>query len=162
MSERSETTIGFGPVGLAGWGLLVLGILLRRRMVALLGLFPLTGQKITPPAQILPTFQLTVGVAYPVHFLSMFFKEMREGATRADAVVHALGHSGLPTVMTALTTMGGMASFATASLQPLAILRTPAKSCTFTGRCFSSKLSIPSCPAPLFPQALTVPSFLRA
>ncbi|MGH7336607.1 MAG: efflux RND transporter permease subunit, partial [Myxococcota bacterium] len=31
-------------------------------------------------------------------------------------------HSGLPIVMTALTTMGGMASFATASLQPLAML----------------------------------------
>ena len=91
-------------------------------LVALFGLFPLTGQKITPPAQILPTFQLTVGVAYPVHFLSMFFKAMREGATRADAVVHSLGHSGLPIVMTALTTMGGMASFATASLQPLAML----------------------------------------
>ena len=38
MTERAETTIGFGPVGLAGWGLLVLGILLRRRMVASLGL----------------------------------------------------------------------------------------------------------------------------
>jgi uncharacterized protein (TIGR03382 family) len=38
MPERRETTIGFGPVGLAGWGFLVLGILLRRRMVALLGL----------------------------------------------------------------------------------------------------------------------------
>jgi hypothetical protein len=33
-----ETTIAFGPVGLAGWGLLVLGVLLRRRLVALLGL----------------------------------------------------------------------------------------------------------------------------
>ena len=38
MTERAETTIGFGPVGLAGWGLLVLGILLRRRLLALLGL----------------------------------------------------------------------------------------------------------------------------
>lgn len=38
MNERGETTIGFGPVGLAGWGLLVLGILLRRRLLALLGL----------------------------------------------------------------------------------------------------------------------------
>jgi uncharacterized protein (TIGR03382 family) len=38
VSERSDTTIGFGPVGLAGWGLLVLGVLLRRRLVALLGL----------------------------------------------------------------------------------------------------------------------------
>jgi uncharacterized protein (TIGR03382 family) len=38
VTERAETTIGFGPVGLAGWGLLVLGILLRRRLLALLGL----------------------------------------------------------------------------------------------------------------------------
>jgi hypothetical protein len=38
VTERAETTIGFGPVGLAGWGSLVLGILLRRRLLALLGL----------------------------------------------------------------------------------------------------------------------------
>jgi hypothetical protein len=33
-----ETAIAFGPVGLAGWLLLVLGVLLRRRLVALVGL----------------------------------------------------------------------------------------------------------------------------
>lgn len=38
MPERRETAIAFGPVGLAGWALLVLGVLLRRRLVALLGL----------------------------------------------------------------------------------------------------------------------------
>lgn len=38
MKERRDTTIAFGPVGLAGWGLLVLGVLLRRRLIALLGL----------------------------------------------------------------------------------------------------------------------------
>ena len=37
MDDR-ETTIAFGPVGLAGWGLLLLGILRRSRFVALLGL----------------------------------------------------------------------------------------------------------------------------
>jgi uncharacterized protein (TIGR03382 family) len=31
-------TLSFGPVGLAGWGLLLLGILGRRRLVSLLGL----------------------------------------------------------------------------------------------------------------------------
>ena len=103
------------------------GVLLPLLVVVLsladmLGLFVLTGQKITPPTQIMPTFLLTVGVAYPVHFLSIFFKELRGGAPRADAVTRSLGHSGLPIVMTALTTMGGMASFATASLQPLAML----------------------------------------
>jgi predicted lipid-binding transport protein (Tim44 family) len=33
-----ETTLSFGPVGLAGWALLLLGILKRSRIVALLGL----------------------------------------------------------------------------------------------------------------------------
>ncbi len=38
MPESRETQIAFGPVGLAGWALLVLGILLRRRLIAFLGL----------------------------------------------------------------------------------------------------------------------------
>lgn len=38
MPEQRETTIAFGPVGLAGWALLLLGILARRRLLALLGL----------------------------------------------------------------------------------------------------------------------------
>jgi uncharacterized protein (TIGR03382 family) len=38
VTERRETTIAFGPVGLAGWALLALGVLFRRRLVALLGL----------------------------------------------------------------------------------------------------------------------------
>ncbi len=37
MDDR-ETTIAFGPVGLAGLALLLLGILRRSRFVALLGL----------------------------------------------------------------------------------------------------------------------------
>jgi hypothetical protein len=36
--EDRETTVAFGPVGLAGLGLLLLGILRRSRFVALLGL----------------------------------------------------------------------------------------------------------------------------
>jgi len=38
MDEERDVTIAFGPVGLAGWALLLLGILMRRRFVALLGL----------------------------------------------------------------------------------------------------------------------------
>ncbi len=105
---------------LAGVALPILVVLLS--LAALLGSMVLLGQKIAPPTQILPTFQLTVGVAYPVHFLTIFFRELRAGSNREDAVVHALGHSGLPIVMTALTTMGGMASFVTAALHPIALL----------------------------------------
>ena len=38
MGEPGETTIAFGPVGLAGCALLLLGILARKRLMALLGL----------------------------------------------------------------------------------------------------------------------------
>ena len=37
MNERRDPALAFGPVGLAGWALLVLGVLLRRRLLALLG-----------------------------------------------------------------------------------------------------------------------------
>ena len=38
MSDRRETAIAFGPVGIAGWVFLVIGVLARRRLLALLGL----------------------------------------------------------------------------------------------------------------------------
>ncbi|HET8968800.1 MAG TPA: hypothetical protein VFN06_05190 [Gaiellaceae bacterium] len=38
MGARRDTAIAFGPVGLVGWALLVLGVLTRRRFVALVGL----------------------------------------------------------------------------------------------------------------------------
>ena len=38
MREERNVTLAFGPVGLAGWALLLLGILKRSRILALLGL----------------------------------------------------------------------------------------------------------------------------
>jgi hypothetical protein len=38
VDEERELTLAFGPVGLAGWGLLLLGILRRSRFVSFLGL----------------------------------------------------------------------------------------------------------------------------
>jgi hypothetical protein len=38
VGEHGETTIAFGPVGLAGCAFLLLGILKRSRFIALLGL----------------------------------------------------------------------------------------------------------------------------
>ncbi len=38
MDGDRDLTMAFGPVGLAGWALLLLGILMRSRFVALLGL----------------------------------------------------------------------------------------------------------------------------
>jgi uncharacterized protein (TIGR03382 family) len=38
MRERRGTAVAFGPVGVAGWALLILGVILRRRLVAVVGL----------------------------------------------------------------------------------------------------------------------------
>jgi hypothetical protein len=38
VGEQGETAIAFGPVGLAGGAVLILGILMRSRFIALLGL----------------------------------------------------------------------------------------------------------------------------
>ena len=38
MDDRDGFTVAFGPVGLAGWAMLLLGILFRRRFLSLLGL----------------------------------------------------------------------------------------------------------------------------
>jgi hypothetical protein len=38
VEEPRELTFAFGPVGLAGWAFLLLGILFRKRMLSLLGL----------------------------------------------------------------------------------------------------------------------------
>ena len=38
MGTKRDTAIAFGPVGLVGWALLVLGVLARRRLVAMVGL----------------------------------------------------------------------------------------------------------------------------
>jgi hypothetical protein len=38
VDEQRELTLAFGPVGLAGWALLVLGILTRSRLLSFAGL----------------------------------------------------------------------------------------------------------------------------
>jgi hypothetical protein len=38
VDEERGPTLAFGPVGLAGWGLLLLGILTRRRLISFAGL----------------------------------------------------------------------------------------------------------------------------
>jgi hypothetical protein len=88
-------------------------------VVATLGLAQVLGYRVTLSTQILPSFLLSVGVGYSVHLLVMFLQELDQRGDRREALEEALRHSGLPIVMTGLTTVGGMASFLSASLQPV-------------------------------------------
>jgi predicted RND superfamily exporter protein len=86
------------------------------------GAMALIGMPLGIPTQILPSFLLAVGVGGSVHLLVIFFRGYDSGQTREEALAHALQHSGLAIVMTALTTAGGLISFLSAAVQPVADL----------------------------------------
>jgi predicted RND superfamily exporter protein len=103
------------------------GVLLPLLVVALtltstLGLMAWFGVQFKVPTIILPSFLLAVGVGASVHILSLVYQKLRHGEAREEALIHALGHSGLAIVMTSLTTAAGLASFAAAKVAPIADL----------------------------------------
>jgi len=123
------TLMGIGVIGLVLFvmfrrptGVILPLIVVILSVVGTLGLLPLTGRTFTIPMQILPSFLLAVGVGASVHLLSIFFRHVQSGHGRQDSVVYALGHSGLPIVMTSLTTAAGLASFSGAEVAPIADL----------------------------------------
>ena len=81
-----------------------------------------TGTPIKIPTQILPSFLLAVGVGAAVHILAIFYHHLRKSGDKEASVVYAVGHSGLAVVMTSLTTAGGLFSFSTADVAPIADL----------------------------------------
>jgi predicted RND superfamily exporter protein len=62
-----------------------------------------------------------VGVGYAVHILVIFLQRYDAGASREEGLVHALGHSGIPIIMSGLTTSAGLLSFMTAELTHIAV-----------------------------------------
>ncbi len=91
-------------------------------LVTTLGIMAIAGVQFKVPTIILPSFLLAVGVGAAVHVLSLVYQGLRGGDEKNDALVHAIGHSGLAIVMTSLTTAAGLASFAAAKVAPIADL----------------------------------------
>lgn len=77
------------------------------------------GIPIMAPTQIIPSFLLAVGIGGAVHLVAIFYQGLRSGLAQDEAVAHALAHSGLPILMTSLTTAGGLLSFIPAALAPI-------------------------------------------
>ncbi|MBW2292520.1 MAG: MMPL family transporter [Deltaproteobacteria bacterium] len=121
-------------IGLSGGLIALMLLLLFRRVAAVLlpmtivslallcdvGTMAALGVPITLPMQILPSFLLAVGTCASVHILVVFYRDWEGGSSREDAIASALEHSGLPVVMAGLTTAGGLLSFVTSDLAPIA------------------------------------------
>ena len=114
---------------------IMLGLLFRRvtgvvlplltvllSIVSTVGLMAIAGVAFKLPTTILPSFLLAVGIGASVHMLAIFYQRFDQHGDRRASIVYALGHSGLPILMTSLTTAAGLASFATAALAPVADL----------------------------------------
>ena len=78
------------------------------------------GMVVTTSVQILPSLLLAIGVGNSVHIFTAYFQAVDRGDNKRQALRYALGHSGLAVMMTGLTTAGGLLSFVTANLKPVA------------------------------------------
>ncbi len=91
-------------------------------LLSTLGLMGHLGVAVTLPIVILPSFLLAVGVGASVHLLTIHRHGIRRGLAPRDAIVGAMGHSGLPVLLTSLTTAAGLGSFSAAEVAPIADL----------------------------------------
>lgn len=101
-------------------GVLLPQLIVNLSMTSTLGLMAWLKVPVKLPSMVLPAFLLAVAVGASVHVLALFYRRLARDGDRRGAIVHALGRSGLAIVMTSLTTAAGLASFATASVAPIA------------------------------------------
>ena len=91
-------------------------------LMSTIGLMGHVGTAIKLPTVILPSFLLAVGVGAAVHLLAIHAQRLRAGAAAHEAIIGAMGHAGLPILLTSLTTAAGLGSFAAADVAPIADL----------------------------------------
>lgn len=112
---------------------LFLGLLFRRisgvalplsivlsSLFATFGIMAICGIPYKLTTTVIPSFLLAVGVADSVHILSIFYRKFDAGTPKKEALVYAMGHSGVPVLLTSLTTVAGLLSFLGAELSAIA------------------------------------------
>ncbi|MBI9075084.1 MAG: MMPL family transporter [Desulfatibacillum sp.] len=80
-------------------------------LISSFGIMAAWGIPISNAIQILPTFLIVVGIADSVHILTIFYQNFQGSGDKRQAIVQAVGHTGLPIFMTSLTTACGLLSF---------------------------------------------------
>lgn len=113
--------------------ILVLGLLFRKvsgvlypmvivlsSLSCTLGVMGILGVPIKMTFLIIPSFLMCVGVADSVHILAIFYRNFTPGRSKREAMATALEHSGIPVMLTSLTTAAGLLSFGLAELAAVA------------------------------------------
>ncbi len=101
-------------------GVILPMIIINSALFSTIGLMSLTGVSIKITTTVIPAFLLSVGVCDSVHVLAIFYRMLDRGQSKRDAIARALGHSGIPILMTSLTTTAGVLSFLFADLRAIA------------------------------------------
>jgi predicted RND superfamily exporter protein len=86
-----------------------------------LGLMAIFEVPFTLTSSMLPSIILSVGLTAPIHFMVVFFKYQKK-IGRFRAIITTLGHSGLPIVLTSLTTIASLLAFSLTEIAPIAHL----------------------------------------
>ncbi|MCA9532149.1 MAG: MMPL family transporter [Myxococcales bacterium] len=108
-----------GPFGVIGPLLVVI-----QAVIWTLGAMAYFDVPVTGVTSVLASFLICVGMADSIHVQSIFRDLRRDGASPRDAVVGAVSQTGVPVLLTSLTTMAGLLSFRTASLAAVADMGT--------------------------------------
>ncbi len=83
------------------------------------GLLALAGRPLTLVSSSLPMLLVALGSAYSIHLLTKVLSRLDEGATRADAVDHAVREVGPPVLVAGITTALGFLSFLVMNIAPM-------------------------------------------
>ena len=74
------------------------------------------GMPVTMLSNVLPAFLICVGVGDSIHLQSVYRDHRRDGLANHEAIVKAIGQTGVPVLFTSLTTMFGLLSFQFATI----------------------------------------------
>ncbi len=88
------------------------------------GFMAFAGYPVTLMSNMLPAFLTCVSIGNSVHLVSIFQDRRRKGASDQDAICMALGSAGEPIVYTSLTTMVGLLSLRTSSMEAISQMGT--------------------------------------
>jgi len=103
-------------------GMVLPGLVIIMPISTSFGLMAWLDIPVQVPTALLPPFLVVMGVASTVHLLGSFYRHFDNAADRRTPLLKAFADKGPALLMTCLTTAAGLASFAFASISPIANL----------------------------------------